>query len=175
MELSKVYFGIWSYIRWTTYYKICFDKFYVPIGLIWCFSLRHFVLLGLGKIFWFLVTLIQTWERCKIDYQYIKADVHHCVTRWKKNCACTPLWESLNWQINDPTFLLLFMKEMYINQTLKIGIWSFVIELDLGVPTTCQLGLLLCLNYNNSNKHAYEEDACGYLRGLKNLKTLKIK
>jgi hypothetical protein len=41
------------------------------------------------------------------------------------------------------------------------------------VPTTCQLGLLLCLNYNNNNKHAYEEDACGNLKALKNLELQK--
>jgi hypothetical protein len=67
------------------------------------------------------------------------------------------------------------VKEIHINQTLKISIRSFVTELDLGVPTTCQLGLLLCLNYNNNNnnKHAYEEDACGYLRAFKNLELKK--
>jgi hypothetical protein len=33
----------------------------------------------------------------------------------------------------------------------------------------------LCLNYNNNNnnKHAYEEDACGYLRAFKNLELKK--
>lgn len=168
LELGKV-FGIWFYIRWTTYYNIFFDNFFLPIGLIQCFSLRYFVLLGLGKIFWFLVTLVQTWERSKRGYQYIKVDVHHlCDKVKKKKCLYTTM-RKLELTNHDPTFLLLFMKEMHINQTLKIGIWSFVIELDLGVPTTCQLGLLLCLNYNNNNKHAYEEDACGPKKGPKRL------